>query len=50
MKNAFRTQVVRYAMVIAAIGLITTIDFKLHVNHTTVALMFLVTVLLTSAY
>ena len=50
MKNAFRTQVVRYALVIAAIGLITTIDFKLQVNHTTVALMFLVTVLLTSAY
>ena len=50
MKNAPRTQVVRYALVIAAIGLITTIDFKLHVNHTTVALMFLVTVLLTSAY
>jgi two-component system sensor histidine kinase KdpD len=49
-KNAFRTQVVRYALVIAAIGLITTIDFKLQVNHTTVALMFLVTVLLTSAY
>ena len=50
MKNAPRNQVVRYALVIAAIGLITTIDFKLQVNHTTVALMFLVTVLLTSAY
>ncbi len=40
----------RYALVIAAIGVITAVDFKLHVNHTTVALMFLVTVLLTSAY
>jgi two-component system sensor histidine kinase KdpD len=29
---------------------ITAVDFRLHVNHTTVALMFLVTVLLTSAY
>jgi two-component system sensor histidine kinase KdpD len=41
---------VRYASVIAAIAVITAVDFKLHVNHTTVALMFLVTVLLTSAY
>jgi two-component system sensor histidine kinase KdpD len=41
---------VRYALVVAAIGLITAVGFKLHVNHTTVALMFLVTVLLTSAY
>lgn len=40
----------RYTLVVAAIGVITAIDFKLHVNHTTVALMFLVTVLLTSAY
>ena len=30
--------------------MITAVDFKLQVNHTTVALMFLVTVLLTSAY
>ena len=35
---------------VAAICAITAVDFKLHVNHTTVALMFLVTVLLTSAY
>ena len=42
----------RYALVAnrCAIGVITAVDFKLHVNHTTVALMFLVTVLLTSAY
>jgi two-component system, OmpR family, sensor histidine kinase KdpD len=37
-------------VVVAAIGVITAVDFRLHVNHTTVALMFLVTVLLTSAY
>ena len=35
---------------IAAIGAITFVDFKLKVNHTTVALMFLVIVLLASAY
>jgi two-component system sensor histidine kinase KdpD len=40
----------RYVVVIAAIAAITTIDFRLHVNHTTVALMFLVAVLLVSAY
>ncbi len=55
MRNAVRgknvrTQTARYAAVLAAIALITAVDFKLHVNHTTVALMFLVTVLLTSAY
>jgi len=40
----------RYVVVIAAITAITAIDFRLHVNHTTVALMFLVAVLLVSAY
>ena len=50
MKTGPRTQAARYALVIAAIVAITAVDFKLHVNHTTVALMFLVTVLLTSAY
>jgi two-component system sensor histidine kinase KdpD len=45
-----RTQAVRYGAVIAAIGVITAIDYKLHVNPTTVALMFLVAVLLASAY
>ena len=50
MKTGARTQATRYAVVVAAIAVITAIDFRLHVNHTTVALMFLVTVLLTSAY
>ncbi len=54
MKTGIRTEVrkqaVRYALVFAAIGAITAVDFKLHVNQTTVALMFLVSVLLTSAY
>jgi len=49
-KTGARTQAARYAVVVAAIGVITAVDFRLHVNHTTVALMFLVTVLLTSAY
>ncbi len=45
-----RTQALRYALVIAAIGAITFVDFKLKVNHTTAAWMFLVMVLLISAY
>src|SRR6202049_352056 len=49
MRTKVRTQAVRYTVVVAAIGTITAIDFKLQVNHTTVALMFLVTVLLPSA-
>ena len=40
----------RYVSVIAAIAVITAVGFKLHVNPTTVALMFLVAVLLASAY
>ncbi len=50
MKSGLRTQAVRYTLVVAAIGVITAVDSKLRVNPTTVALMFLVTVLLTSAY
>lgn len=49
-RQQIRTQAIRYSLVAAAIGVITAVDFKLDVNHTTVALMFLVTVLLTSAY
>jgi two-component system, OmpR family, sensor histidine kinase KdpD len=36
--------------VVAAISVITWVDFRLHINPTTVALMFLVAVLLASAY
>ena len=50
MKARAQTQAVRYVAVIVAIAVITAIDFRLHVNHTTVALMFLVAVLLASAY
>jgi two-component system sensor histidine kinase KdpD len=37
-------------VVVTAIGLITAVGTRLHLNHTTVAMMFLATVLLTSAY
>ena len=50
MAKDVRTQALRYLVVVAGIGAITFVDFKLKVNHTTVALMFLVMVLLTSAY
>lgn len=50
MKASPRTQAARYTIVVASIAIITAVDFRLHVNHTTVALMFLVSVLLASAY
>lgn len=50
MKTRARTQAVRFAVVAVTIAVITAAGYRLHVNHTTVALMFLVTVLLTSAY
>ncbi len=40
----------RYGVAVAALGIITLVDFRLHVNPTTVALTFLVAVLLASAY
>src|ERR1700677_4260030 len=43
-------QAVRFGLVVAAIGVIAAIDFWLHANPTTVALTFLVAVLLVSAY
>src|SRR6202161_4834601 len=45
-----RMQAVRFSIVVAAIGVITALDFRLHANPTTVALTFLVAVLLVSAY
>ena len=50
MKIPAQIQAVRFAVVIAAVAAITAVAFRLHVNQTTVALMFLVMVLLTSAY
>jgi len=49
-KTSPRTQAVRYTVALAAIAVVTAVDFRLHLNHTTVALMFLIGVLLTSAY
>ncbi len=50
MKTPVQTQAVRYGTAIAAVAAVTAADYRLHVNQTTVALMFLVMVLLTSAY
>ncbi len=47
---SLQRQAVRYISVVVAITCITAVDFRLHVNPTTVALMFLVAVLLASAY
>jgi len=49
-KTGVRTQALRYIAVLASVTIIVTIGHRLQVNSTTVALMFLVTVLLTSAY
>jgi two-component system sensor histidine kinase KdpD len=49
-KTPAQTQAVRYAIVALAIAGVTAAAYRLHVNQTTVALMFLVLVLLTSAY
>ena len=45
-----RIQAVRFGLVVVAIGVITALDSWLHANPTTVALTFLVAVLLVSAY
>ncbi len=50
MKTDIRTRASRYVSVVVIIALITAIDFRLHVNPTTVALTFLIAVLLASAY
>jgi len=49
-KTPARTQALRYGFVVVAIGVVTSVASRLHINQTTVALMFLVMVLLTSAY
>jgi len=49
-KTNVQTQAIRYVVVAVAITVITLLDYRLHLNHTTVAMTFLVTVLLTSAY
>jgi two-component system sensor histidine kinase KdpD len=49
-KTGAGLQALRHAIVLAAIAAITAVCFRIHVNPTTVALMFLVTVLIASAY
>lgn len=49
-KIPLHVQALRYAFVAVAIAAVTAPAYRLHVNQTTVALMFLVMVLLTSAY
>jgi two-component system, OmpR family, sensor histidine kinase KdpD len=49
-KTPPQAQAVRYLVAVAAVAAVTAVDYRLHVNQTTVALMFLVMVLLISAY
>jgi two-component system sensor histidine kinase KdpD len=49
-KNGIARHAVRYGLMVAAITVITLVDYRLHVNPTTVAFTFLVAVLLASAY
>jgi two-component system, OmpR family, sensor histidine kinase KdpD len=49
-KIGARIQAQRYVFVAAAVGIVAVGAYKLHVNQTTVAMMFLVMVLLISAY
>jgi two-component system, OmpR family, sensor histidine kinase KdpD len=49
-KSQARVQAARFSLVVAAIAVITATDLRLHVNVTTVALTFLIAVLLASAY
>src|SRR6202008_531399 len=49
-KTPVPTQAIRFVVVGAVVAAITALGFRLHVNPTTVALAFLVAVLLASAY
>ena len=50
MKVPVQVQALRYSFVGLSITVITGVAYRLHINQTTVSLMFLVMVLLTSAY
>ncbi|HXJ85474.1 MAG TPA: DUF4118 domain-containing protein [Candidatus Binatia bacterium] len=50
MKTRVEVQALRYSSVGISIAIVTSAAYRLHINQTTVALMFLVMVLLTSAY
>jgi two-component system sensor histidine kinase KdpD len=49
-KTPVQIQALRYSAVGLSVAVITGVAYRLHINQTTVALMFLVMVLLTSAY
>jgi len=49
-KSGSRTQLARYSIVVGALALLTFVDSRLQFNAATVALMFIVAVLLASAY
>lgn len=49
-KTRVEVQALRYSSVGISIAIVTSAAYRLHINQTTVALMFLVMVLLTSAY
>jgi two-component system sensor histidine kinase KdpD len=49
-KSRIGIRTLRYAVVLAVTALLTAVGSRLHVNPTTVALMFLIAVLLASAY
>jgi two-component system, OmpR family, sensor histidine kinase KdpD len=49
-KSGIRTQALRFTLVAAAVGAITVVGYRLHVNPTTISLIFLIAVLLASAY
>ena len=49
-KTRVEVQALRYSSVGISITVVTGVAYRLHINQTTVALMFLVMVLLTSAY
>lgn len=50
MKTGVGRQIVRYTVAVGAVGLITAVAFRLHLNSATAALMFIFGVLLASAY
>src|SRR6266568_9225642 len=49
-KSRIGVRPLRYAVVLAVTAFLTAVDYRLHINPTTVALMFLIAVLLASAY
>ncbi len=49
-KKGAESQIVRYGAVVGAVAMVTAIAYRLHLNSATVALLFIIGVLLASAY